>query len=84
MKNNRQIVKIVRQQVRTEVFQNQRDNLAKLQQFGRKEALLGSGKCQLLMGVEAAVQLPENRADPDVSILQVRRGVALEGKHLAP
>ena len=35
-------------------------------------------------GIERAIQLAENRPNPDVRILEIRRGVALQRKHPVP
>ena len=75
---------MIGQKVRTEVVEDQRDNFAELEKFLGQGKFGRFGKDHILHTAELGPKFAENRPHAHVGILQVGRGIALQGEHLGP
>ena len=70
--------------IRAKIVQYLRNDLAELAKLFRQNKFSRFGQHQLVHLRRRLLRFPKNRTDPDVSVLQIRRGVSLERQHLAP
>src|SRR6266487_412697 len=84
MKAVGQLEQVTRQNVRTKIVQDLRDYFPKLTETFREIDLRRFGKNQLLDLRPSLARFAKDRANPDAGILQVRRGVPLQGQHPVP
>ena len=76
--------KIVGQKIGSEFVQDRRDHFPELQQLLGQCQLGGFGKGNVFRSAEFRPEFPENRTHAHVGVLQIGRGVALQGEHFRP
>src|SRR4051795_1499181 len=90
MKSIRQLEQIIRKDVWPEIVQHLRNDLCELSQSFRKSQLARSLQNEIRRLRRTAspartfAGFTEDRADADIRVLQIRRGVALQREHLVP
>ena len=84
MEGVREFVEVVREEVRAKIVQDGGQRFRILQQFQPERPLGRFGEQKLRRRVGAFSGFAENRADADIGVLQVGRGIALERQKLVP
>ena len=85
MKGTRQFQQVVGQQVGAEILQNGRHHLAEADQHAGQVDFLVVTQHDLTRGsIEGGIELAEDRANPDITVLQIGCGVAVQGEHAVP